>query len=79
MLTFDYDRLKSFREIKGLSREQFADLIGVSPNSAKNWELGKTSPRASDLTNIFNSFDIDPSAFWMRIQNPDPTPTNGAK
>lgn len=67
MVAFDYDRLKTFRETKGLTREQFADRIGVSSNSAKNWELGKTSPRASDLTTIFNVFDIAPSAFWKPV------------
>lgn len=67
MVAFDYDRLKDFRETKGLTRDQFADMIGVSSNSVKNWELGKTSPRASDLTSIFNRFVISPAAFWKLV------------
>jgi len=75
MITFNYDRLKALRELKGLTCESFAEMIGVSAGSPKNWETGKTSPKAHDLTTIFNVFGVSPDWFWKQI--PAPSPTNG--
>lgn len=34
------NRLREIREAKGLSQRKIADLIGVTPGSVSQWELG---------------------------------------
>lgn len=38
--------LRAFRKDSGLSADQAADMLQVSPNTWRNWELGKTAPDA---------------------------------
>ena len=35
------ERIKLYRLHKGLNQKQFAELLGVSPDSVANWESGK--------------------------------------
>lgn len=39
---WDKDKLKSFREQLGKSRQEFADLVGVAVNTLRDWEQGVT-------------------------------------
>jgi hypothetical protein len=41
--------IRSLRERMGLSRLQFAKLLGVSPGSIFGWEMGRTTPRRDSL------------------------------
>lgn len=41
------DAVRSFRRRVGMTREQFARLLGVSPGSIYGWEAGNTRPRTS--------------------------------
>lgn len=45
-------RIRSCREKLGLSRKDFADLIGTTFVSVSNWENGKTIPRLSQKKKI---------------------------
>lgn len=49
---FSAKGLKSLRGKLGLSAADFGTLIGVSGQSVYNWELGKTTPRASQKAAI---------------------------
>jgi DNA-binding transcriptional regulator YiaG len=49
---FSTKGLKSLRVRLGLSAADFGKLIGVSGQSVYNWELGKTTPRASQKAAI---------------------------
>lgn len=51
-LRFRVDGFKSMRAKLGLSAEQLAVLIGVSPQSVYGWEHGRTTPRRSQLPAI---------------------------
>jgi DNA-binding XRE family transcriptional regulator len=46
---FSAKGLRTHRERLGLSAAEMASLIGVSAQSLYNWELGKASPRASQM------------------------------
>lgn len=39
------ERIKFARELREMRIEDFADSVGVSRESARQWESGKTSPR----------------------------------
>ena len=41
--------LKQFRHSKGLTQEQFANLIGVSRDVLANWEVDRTNPTFEKL------------------------------
>jgi Helix-turn-helix len=41
--------IRTLRERMGLSRLQFAKLLGVSPGSIFGWEMGRTTPRRDSL------------------------------
>lgn len=41
--------ITTLRTEAGLSMNQLADRIGVSPQSVLNWEAGKTCPKADSL------------------------------
>ncbi|MBO5723806.1 MAG: helix-turn-helix transcriptional regulator [Lentisphaeria bacterium] len=45
-------RIRACREKQGLSRKEFADLIGTTFVSVSNWENGKTVPRLSQKKKI---------------------------
>lgn len=44
------ERLKKARG--EITREKFAELIGTSESTIKNWESGRTEPRVSDILKI---------------------------
>lgn len=44
--------LSSLRKRLGLSIEEFAQLLGVSPQSIYNWQTGKTVPRRAQLEKL---------------------------
>ena len=48
-IRFSAKSVKSQRRRLGLSAEQYAKLIGVSPLTIYNWEVGKSRPRKSQL------------------------------
>lgn len=50
--------LKTLRQKKGLTQEQLAELLGVSPQAVSKWETGSTYPDISLLPVIANYFGI---------------------
>lgn len=51
---FDRMRLKErLRKARGeITREKFAEMVGVSQSTIKNWESGETEPRISDILTL---------------------------
>ncbi|MCD6374406.1 MAG: helix-turn-helix domain-containing protein [Caldisericaceae bacterium] len=45
-LTFDFKNpnVKSIRQKYGLSQNKFAQLLGISPATLRNWEQGRRKP-----------------------------------
>jgi len=37
------EKIQRARELRGLSRQELADLIGVDPKTVRNWETGHTT------------------------------------
>ena len=46
--------IKDFRTSKGLTQEQFGNIIGVGKSSVNNWEKGRAAPSGSSLLHLEN-------------------------
>lgn len=51
--------LKEARKRKGLTQEQVAELIGVSPITISRWEQGKVKPRQYQIAGISEAYGLD--------------------
>ena len=70
MYTFDNNRIKLLRELKGLSMTQFADKINASRQLVHCWEKGVHIPNVVTLIKIANVFDIEIKFFFPKILPP---------
>ena len=50
--------LKTAREIKGLTQNEAANLIGVSPDTLRNYEKGKSYPDIPTLKRIEEVYGV---------------------
>jgi len=64
---FDPSKLKTLRSFKRLSHNEMGKAIGRSGVTISNWEKGRVTPTAKDITAIANTFDIDPSSFFLKV------------
>lgn len=53
------DNIKKYREIKGLTQKDVADLIGKSKNVVSNWENGINKPDADTIELLLDILDVD--------------------
>lgn len=54
-------RIRKYRDLRGLSQKQLAEMIGVSNSRVSNWEQGINRPDANILAAICNVLDVSPS------------------
>ena len=54
-------RIRRFREDKGMSQKQLADLLHVSNSRVSNWEQGINRPDADILADICKALNVSPS------------------
>lgn len=52
------ENIKNLRKRKGLSQEQFAEILGVSGQTVSKWELGSSTPDLEKLLLISQNFKI---------------------
>lgn len=55
-------KLSELREEKGMSRKEFADGLGVTPKTIRNWEL-KGMPKLKIYQILFEILELDAEAF----------------
>ena len=53
-------RIRMYRERKGLSRKELAEMSGVAEISIAQYELGKRQPRIEQIKKIAQALQIDP-------------------
>jgi transcriptional regulator with XRE-family HTH domain len=52
------NRLMNLRKVKGLSQEDFGNLVGVSRQTVSKWESNQTTPEMDKLVSISDVFHI---------------------
>lgn len=52
-------RIKEARELKDMSRNNLAELIGVTPSAIANYENGVSSPKLDLMYKLFDALDCD--------------------
>lgn len=57
-------RIKAFRKAKGLSQEQFAELIGIEPKHVSRLEVGTSYPTIDRLEKIAIALDVPMGSFF---------------
>ncbi len=55
------NRIRKYRDDRGLSQKELADMIGVSNSRVSNWEQGINRPDADILANICRALNVSPS------------------
>ena len=58
--------VRQLRELRGMSREQLGEKIGVSSGSIGLYERGLSSPRVSTLAKLIDVLDADANTFFGR-------------
>lgn len=59
------ENIKKFREAKGLSQEQLANLLGYKSKSAiSNWENGYNSPTDDKIQMMLDVFEVDANTLF---------------
>lgn len=54
-------RIRRYREERGYSQKQLAQLIGVSNSRISNWEQGLNRPDADIIADICRALNVSPS------------------
>lgn len=57
--------LLAWREAKGLSQEQVANILGVNKSTVHRWETGKRTLDLADLQRLAEIYEVDPIALLL--------------
>lgn len=63
------DKIKSARELKGLTQSDLASKVGVSRNAVSLWESNKNGPSLATLLKVCAELDLSPDGF-STVQKP---------
>lgn len=55
------NRIRFYREDRGLNQKQLAELIGVSNSRISNWEQGLNRPDADIIGKLCTALNVSPS------------------
>ena len=58
------DRVKTLQKTLGLTQREFADRIGMKPNTVATYEMGRSIPSDPAINNICKEFRV--SEMWLR-------------
>jgi DNA-binding transcriptional regulator YiaG len=58
------DRIYKIRKINNLSREDFANKVGVHCATIKNWEYGFKTPQKTKIKKLCSVFGVNISEIW---------------
>ena len=59
------DRLRARREALGISREQLANMLGLTPSAIGNYEKSTSFPKEEFLLRLFDCLDTDPNSLFQ--------------
>jgi transcriptional regulator with XRE-family HTH domain len=64
--------IKAWRNVRKLSQEELADLIGVKAMTVSRWERGDHLPRKKHWPKIEEATGIAPSDFISHVKHGEP-------
>lgn len=64
--SFDPDRIRILRELKGLKHDAFAKKLGCAPALVRAWEEARRFPSMPSLLKICNVFSVLPASFFIK-------------
>ena len=56
--------IKEILQVKNLSQEQLAKIIGVNQTTISQWLLGKKKPSFDNIYSFYLNFNISPNEFF---------------
>lgn len=54
-------RIRQYREMRGISQKELAEMINVSNNRLSNWEQGINRPNADIIATLCTALKVSPS------------------
>lgn len=57
-------RIKEFRIRRGLSKEDLAKILEISPSAVRNWENGQSRPDPEYMYRMFEILQVEPNEFF---------------
>lgn len=61
------ERIQSLRQQKGLTQQQFSEMVGISTNYLSDLERGVSSPRMDKLVSIMNALDCSADELFIDV------------
>ena len=58
------DAIKQIMQEKGLSQQEFANILGVNQTTVSQWLLGRKKPGYDSIMAIYEKFDIEPNLLF---------------
>ncbi len=58
-------RIKELRELKQLTQEELAKMVGVTPSAIGNYENGVSCPKEQVLYKLFDALDCDANYLYQ--------------
>ena len=62
-------KIRAFREFRGYSQIQLAELSGINVGTIRKYELGIRNPKPDQLEKIATALRLNVSVFWILILN----------
>lgn len=73
VFTFDDLNVKELRERHGLSQPRFAEVLGISVGTLRNWEQGRRQPEGSARV-LLKVVERHPEAVFDTVHSSSPLP-----
>lgn len=66
-------RIRKYREARGISQVQLAEMLGIRNSRVSNWEQGINRPDADILADICRALEVSPSELLdVRLSSEEP-------
>jgi|GEM_PF-1120623 len=59
------NNIQFYRNAKGLSQQQLADIIGISPTAMGSVEVGRNLPKAETVLKLAEALGVEPHEFYV--------------
>lgn len=63
------NELKNVRTVKGISQEKLAQKLSVSQKTVSSWEVGRTTPKPSQMRQIEDFFKVPKEKIFFTAFN----------